>query len=188
MPSVSDPTPDRWEAYVSGTLVPSWLAECATRTPWAPAVMEVTLGPLTYLFDAGPSQMVTPSGDDRVVAVWGRSRTPDGPRDRARQAGFIPVPASWSARGLDRGHLVANAAGGGMDMNIFPQARGLNRGTTPSGRIWRAMERRTVAVPGTPLFVRPIYARGGPRWVPEAIDRGVLADGALWCERFVNRG
>jgi hypothetical protein len=30
-----------------------------------------------------------------------------------------------------------------MDINFFPQAKGLNRGTSERGRVWRAMERLT---------------------------------------------
>jgi hypothetical protein len=66
---------------------------------------------------------------------------------------------------MDRGHFVAHAAGGGMDVNFFPQAKGLNRGTTERGKAWKDMERQIIAYPGTPLFVRPIY------------------DDASWCPR-----
>jgi hypothetical protein len=36
------------------------------------------------------------------------SQPPARGRERARMAGFIPVPMSWSRRRLDRGHLVAH--------------------------------------------------------------------------------
>src|SRR5665213_399138 len=81
----------------------------------------------SYLFDSTPTMSGADTGDDRVVAVWGRSVAVAAPRDSSRQAGFIPVPAKWSHIGMDRGHFVAHAAGGGMDINFFPQAQGLNR-------------------------------------------------------------
>jgi hypothetical protein len=179
------PTPATWEAFIREHLVDRWLTGYAVMTPWTADVLEVGHGALTYLFDSTPTLTGAAEGDDRVVAVWGHSVAVDGPRDRSRQAGLIPVPSSWSERGRDRGHFVAHAAGGGMDMNFFPQAQGLNRGTSERGRIWRAMERETVARAGTPLFVRPLY--DGPGWTPTLIDYGVLVEGRLWWERFENR-
>lgn len=119
-------TVDGWETFISEQLVPLWLDAYNSTTPWDTQVMEVPQGRLTYLFDMAPS--MGDVGDDRVVAVWGRSTAAPAPRDRSRQAGFIPIPEKWSKAGYDRGHFVAHAAGGGMDMNFFPQAKGLNRG------------------------------------------------------------
>jgi hypothetical protein len=176
-------TADAWEAFVDEHLVPRWLDAYNSTTPWDTQVIEIPLGRLTYLFDMAPS--MGDVGDDRVVAVWGRSTVAPAPRDRSRQAGFIPVPEKWSKAGYDRGHFVAHAAGGGMDMNFFPQAKGLNRGTTERGKTWRALEQATIATPGTPLLVRPTY--GGERWVPERIDYYVVVAGRLRGERFCNR-
>ena len=72
-----------------------------------------------------------------------------------------------------------------MDMNFFPQAKGLNRGTTKRGKVWKAMERQIIEYPGTPLFVRPLYDDG--TWVPTLIEYGVLSDAQLWREQFENR-
>jgi len=70
-----------------------------------------------------------------------------------------------------------------MDINFFPQAKALNRGTSERGRVWRTMERHTTT-PGTPLFVRPLY--GDAKWVPTLLEYGVFVEGSLWCERFEN--
>ena len=179
------PTAEAWDAFVRATLLEPWLRAYRQATPWRSDVMEIVQGALTYLFDAAPTMDGLDVGDDRVVAVWGRSRTADGPRDRARQAGFIRNPASWSLAGRDRGHFVAHAAGGGMDMNFFPQAAGLNRGTTREGRVWKAMERHAIDHPGTPLFVRAVYT--DTTWVPAFLDFGLLIEDRLRCERFGNR-
>jgi hypothetical protein len=178
-------TAEAWDAFVQTALVQPWLRAYRAATPWRADVMEIPQGALTYLFDAAPTMDGLDVGSDRVVAVWGRSRRSAGPRDRSRQAGFIPNPATWSQAGRDRGHFVAHAAGGGMDMNFFPQAAGLNRGTTRQGRVWKAMERYAIDHPGTPLFVRPVYDDG--TWVPVCIDFGQLVDGRLRWERFSNR-
>jgi hypothetical protein len=179
------PTAETWDAWVGETLVGVWLDAYYEGTSWDNAVMEIRQESLTYLFDAAPTMAGADEGDDRVVAVWGCSRPPNGPRDRGRQGGFIPNPPTWSQAGRDRGHFVAHAAGAGMDMNLFPQAAGLNRGTSDQGKVWKAMERYVVTHPGTPLFVRPTYV--DPTWIPATIDYGVLIDGSLWCERFRNR-
>jgi hypothetical protein len=179
-------SPQEWDAFVRGRFVDGWLEDYDVMTPWAAQVVEISLGPLTYLFADTPSMSGADSGDDRVVAVWGNSVAPQAPREKRRQAGFIPVPEKWSHVGIDRGHFVAYAAGGGMDMNFFPQATGLNRGTTDRGKVWTAMERQIIDYPGTPLFVRPLYTDGS--WVPTLIDYGVLVDARLWRERFENRG
>ena len=69
-------------------------------------------------------------------------------------------------------------------MNLFPQASSLNRGRSAAGRRWRKLEAHAARHPGTPLFVRPVYA--GPTWMPEEIYYGLFVDGGLWVERFVN--
>jgi hypothetical protein len=179
-------TSGSWDAFVRGEIVDRWLAEYDAGTPWEIDVMEISQGELTFLFDGAPTLRAAGSdhGEDRVVAVWGRSRVPNRHRDRARLAGFLPNPLSWSAARRDRGHFVAHAAGGGLDLNLFPQATVLNRGRTDEGRQWRRMERYAALQPGTPLFVRPIYDT--PSWVPAALDHGVLTKGGLWWGRFAN--
>jgi hypothetical protein len=178
------PTVETWDAFVRETLLTPWLGAYRERTPWDTDVMEIAQDALTYLFDAAPTMTGVASGDDRVVAVWGRSRLAEAARDRGRQRGFIPDPPTWSQAGRDRGHFVAHAAGGGMDMNLFPQAAGLNQGSSDQGKVWKAMEGYAVGHPGTALFVRPTY--DGPTWIPATIDYGLLIDEGLWCERFEN--
>lgn len=175
-----------WAELVAGRLVPAWLTAYRQVTEWEPEVMEVAVGELVYLFDAAPTLRQLDRGDDRVVAVWGRSSVPTARRDRQRLAGLLPLPALWSGRRLDRGHLVAHSAGGGLDMNLIPQAAAINRGRDEQGKRWRAIERYAARHPGTPLFVRPRYGDG--RWVPAGFDYGLVVAGALRVERFENDG
>jgi hypothetical protein len=178
-------SPQAWHTFVRSALVEGWLEDYDATTPWVAEVLEIPHGPLTYLFDSAPTMSGADSGNDRVVAVWGDSVAAVAPREKGRQAGFIPVPEKWSHVGMDRGHFVAHAAGGGMDMNFFPQAKGLNRGTTERGKVWKAMEHQIIEHPGTPLFVRPLYHDGS--WVPTLINYGVLTGEKLWKETFENR-
>lgn len=66
------------------------------------------------------------NASDRVVGVWGRSAAPAAPRDSGRLASFLADAGRWSGRDRDRGHLIAHAAGGGLDLNLLPQASALN--------------------------------------------------------------
>lgn len=178
---------DGWDSFVRTSLVDHWTTDYKRMSRWTPFLQEITQDELTYLFDAGPTlvDQRRGEGDDRLVAVWGSSRPPLRDRDRARMAGFLAGSAHWSAAGYDRGHFVAHTAGGGMDLNLFPQAVGLNRGTTTQGRRWRELERYIARHPGTPLLVRPIYDTA--TWVPAELDFVVLTETGLASERFANR-
>lgn len=179
-------TGEGWDALVRELLVDRWTVEYAAVTPWVPEIVEIELGTFVYLFDAAPtSSGAEGGGDDRVVVVWGRSSAPATRRDRGRLAGFIPVPGSWSGRGRDRGHLIAHALGGELDLNLLPQSSALNRGRSPEGRRWRALEREAAASAGTPLFVRPIYE--DQTWSPSEFEYGLVRGGGVHVERFQNR-
>jgi hypothetical protein len=162
-----------------------WSEQYAAMTPWTPDVVEIELGSLTYLFDLAPSQGDRDGATDRVVGVWGRPTRPAGLRDTGRQRGFIPNPPGWSGAGYDRGHFVAHSLGGGMDINLFPQERQLNRGSSAAGRRWRALERRAARAENATLFVRPTYT--DPTWTPTRLDFGIVIHGEVDAETFDNR-
>jgi hypothetical protein len=176
-----------WDTFVRSALIDYWVADYEAGTSWRSEILEIKQGELTFLFDAGPTLLDDRRGDgeDRVVAVWGRSTTPMRRRDRARLAGFLPNPLFWSGARRDRGHFVAHTAGGGMDLNLFPQAVGLNRGRTEHGHRWREMERYAARNHGTPLFVRPVYDVGS--WTPTELDYAILTGQGLRFERLSNR-
>jgi hypothetical protein len=175
---------DRWDVRLGELLAQRWCAEYQAQTPRRTQILEVGIARLTYLFDAAPS-LAGAEGDDRVVGVSGWASAPARARDRSRMRGLIPEPRRWSGMDLDRGHFVAHAAGGGTDLNLFPQARVLNRGWSAAGRRWRALERET-SRDGTFLFIRPVYT--DPSWVPAELEAGyVRPGGELVVERFANR-
>ena len=80
---------------------------------------------------------------------------------------------------------MAHTAGGGLDLNLFPQSSALNRGRSPEGRLWRQLEDYAARHPGTPVFVRPVY--GDSSWRAAALELGLLIGERLWSERFSNR-
>lgn len=175
---------DGWDVRLGELLARRWCAEYEAQTPRPTQVLEVRVARLTYLFDAAPS-LAGAEGEDRVVGVSGSASPPERARDRSRMRGLIPEPRRWSGMDLDRGHFVAHAAGGGTDLNLFPQARALNRGRSAAGRRWRALEREA-SRDGAFLFVRPIYS--DLSWVPAELEAGyVRLAGELVVERFANR-
>jgi hypothetical protein len=121
---------------------------------------------------------------DRTVAAWGRSRPAPRPRDQAYQRGY-PSPQGRAERPLDKGHMVAHAAGGTFGPNMFPQDRQLNRGRSLEGRRYRALEREIANTPGTFFFCCLLYADDSD--FPAAVELGVLRPDGLQVERFRNR-
>lgn len=163
-----------------------WMRDYARVTAWTPDVVEIEYGTFVYLFDRAPATETpaVPRAEARVVGVWGASGAAPSPRDRSRQSGFLPHPARWSGAGYDRGHFIAHSLGGGMDINFFPQARHVNRGSSSAGRRWRAVERRLSAHPGALLFVRPIYS--GPGWTPAFLEIAAVIEGRVYVETCDN--
>ena len=98
--------------------------------------------------------------------------------------GLLPTPRLWSGSGLDRGHFIAHGAGGGLDLNLFPQLALLNRGWSRQGRLWRQLERYAARNPGTPLLVRPIYRDDS--WRPSVLEFGLIIEDTFRVEGFIN--
>ncbi len=143
-------------------------------------ILLVDAGGFTYLFDYASGLTPPAAREDRVVAAFGRSQATDAERPASRLAGF---PGS-DARG-DRGHFMAHASGGGVDINLFHQSAAFNRGWSAQGREYRTMERYCAQHPGTFCFARPIYTDDTAR--PAELEFGVLkADRTLWVRMFEN--
>ena len=122
---------------------------------------------------------------DRVVAVFGSSAPADNDQAANRKRTWVAVTEELPLSERDAGHFIARCFGGGNHVNIFSQDRGLNRGWSPQGRVYRHMEKYCADQPGTFCFSRPIYTEGTgvPRW----LEFGVLkTDETLWVEAFDN--
>jgi hypothetical protein len=120
----------------------------------------------------------------RTVSAWTHAHAAPSPRDRTRQAGF-PLQAALAEAGYERGHLIAHAAGGGLDANVFAQARHVNRGWSPDGRRYRNLERLAAANPGSIVFHRLIY--GDATDVPDLNELTVIVNGEATQGVFDNR-
>jgi hypothetical protein len=165
----------------------AWIARYHRMCDGPTNVVEVTLRKFSYLFDfctelADAGYLAAGAREDRAVVAYGIAQSATSSRDSSRMRGF---PGS-DDRG-DRGHLVAHAAGGGLDINVFHQDGYLNRGWSPQGKRYREMERYCAERDGTFFFSRLIYADETAR--PSEIEFGILMpDANLWVEVFDNLG
>jgi hypothetical protein len=162
--------------------VESWCEEYACALPNA-LLLEVNLVPAVYWFDLT---------DERVVAAYGISTRPEKPRELSRIRRFPDVSIGVNrvmgdqAFPVDRGHFISHAAGGELDINLFPQRRDLNRGWSEEGKLYRKMERTAAHHPGTFHFHRARY--DDDTWIPNTLQYGVLReDDTWWIEEFANK-
>src|SRR5262245_25423141 len=76
---------------------------------------------------------------ERVLLAYAGSRPELHARDKSRMRGFpdvnVSVRAALGENGFvaDRGHFLGHVCGGELDVNLFPQARRLNRGWSSEG-------------------------------------------------------
>lgn len=138
-------------------------------------------GGATYLFDFATS--VESSHEDRTIAAWASTPRHVVERDVSYQRGFPLMPDRDEP--VDRGHLIPHLSGGEFGPNIFRQDRFLNRGWSEDGKRYRAMEREAARRPGSFYFGHLLY-RDDSDW-PTEIETGILRNGRLVVDRFVNR-
>ncbi len=177
------PNPAGWFSivrYLSRCLPAMWADEYAAMTTSPSDLLTVTFKDkehpnhfVSTMFDyasgaAGSNRTLTGT-EDRVVAVWGLSRSePANSRDKSRMAGYLRGIWSDAYPGDDRGHFFAHTMGGGVDINLFPQLASRNRG----GK-WRELEIEAAANPGTFCFIRPLY--NGSGWRPSGLEYGLFS-------------
>jgi hypothetical protein len=159
----------------------AWSAAYRSQVPRC-SLLEFESDGARFLFDLASEAAGAQA--DRTVAAWGHSRRAPRPRDQAYQRGY-PSPQGRAARPLDKGHMVAHAAGGTFGPNMFPQDRELNRGWSAEGRRYRALEREVATTPGTFFLCCLLYADDSD--FPAAVDLGILRPDGLHVERFRNR-
>ncbi|NQT77763.1 MAG: hypothetical protein HQ565_08615 [Bacteroidetes bacterium] len=151
-------------------------------------ILEFNVNGYSYLFDL---HIETGSNktekDDRVVAVYGRISHANAKRDSNRMKGFIgPFTKLAKYKDFDKGHFVSHKINGGLDQNLYPQLKELNRGWSKQGKLFRSLERYCEQNPDAFLFTRPIYA--DLSWIPEFIDYGIFTkEFGLLLNRFNNK-
>jgi hypothetical protein len=150
------------KSTLGGKLSSLWCSEYLQAVAGDPEVIEFTDDAYRFLFDYR---------NERVVAAFGETRPTADQRDKARESGFVPNFTKFHPD-RDRGHFMSHASGGLMDVNFFPQKKEVNRGWSPAGKVYRAMEKYCASSPGTFVFSRPIYKVGDTGWDPEQLEYG----------------
>ena len=146
------------------------------------SLVQFTQSGATYLFDLASAADAEVAGPP--VAGWAVTPAAVARRDVSYQRGF-PLAPDPGGSAVDRGHLIPHLSGGQFGPNIFRQDRALNRGWSPEGRRFRALEREAAASPGTFYFGHLLYDDDSA--YPVAIEIGITRGGTLHAERFQNR-
>jgi hypothetical protein len=147
----------------------------AYRASWSPSELrEISDRMSVFIYDLMR---------DRVMIAYAVSRDQGAERDSSRMQGFPVEPIPTGSDGepvfvADRGHFIAHASGGRLDINLFPQRRELNRGWSAEGKAFRSMERYVAERPGTFCYHRAIYDDESP--IPDSLEFGVLVDDRTW--------
>jgi hypothetical protein len=174
--------------FLAGQLPDLWVFEYLTACAHQPNVLQISIEGFEHLFDftSDPALSQEDAPEDRLIAVFGLSKEPTNGRDSSRMRGFLgPGLVGADSEPRDKGHFIAHSAGGGLDINLFPQRPELNRGYSTEGKVFRRMERYAAKHPGTFVFARPIYA--DQSWIPAELEYGVLLRNLrLWVERLGN--
>jgi hypothetical protein len=172
-----------------GKILPDlWIEQYCDAASHQANILQISIDGFEHLFDFTSDPTLKGSSEaaeDRLVAVFGFSKGPAMMRDRSRMRGFMGGPIKSHSEAKDKGHFIAHSAGGGLDINLFPQRPELNRGHSDEGKVFRQMERYAAANPGTFMFAHPVY--NDLSWFPVSSEYGVLtADLRVWVECFAN--
>src|SRR6185436_3778726 len=131
--SLSSASPEVIIRAIQEEMPHAWILRYHRMCDGPTNVLQIPLQTFSYLFDfctelIDAGELSPGAREDRAVAAYGLAHSATSRRDASRIRGF---PGS-DERG-DRGHLVAHAAGGGLDLNVFHQNAYLNRGWSPEG-------------------------------------------------------
>ena len=181
-------------AFLSDELQRRWIADYREATPRTTNILRIELGSFVYMFDFVTELeidgVLEPGTvrEDRLVAGHGFSASEAGGREAGRMQGWVGPTEKYLGPGRDKGHVFGRALGGrvdGLEINLFSQARSLNRGWSEEGKLFRRMEQHCAAHPGTFCYFRPRYRDNLA--CPASVEFGVLLpEGKLWVEEFEN--
>jgi hypothetical protein len=181
-------------AYMREELPRRWIADYKEATPRSTNILSIELGTFLYMFDFVTELeiegMLVPGTvrEDRLVAGHGFSAPEPAGREAGRMRGWVGPTEKYLGPGRDKGHVFGRALGGrvdGLEINLFSQARALNRGWSEEGKLFRRMEQHCAAHPGTFCYFRPRYRDNLA--CPASVEFGVLLpEGKLWVEEFEN--
>jgi hypothetical protein len=174
-------TPQGLKTQIINKIAFDWMDMYDIQCEMKSSILEITIDGYTFLWDETYERVVVVYGiasDELINKVKQRDR----PRIAYYYRNFIKDIENSQ---YDTGHFIAHSLGGGMDMNLFPQKREMNRGYSESGSVYRKMENYALRHPETLVFSRPIYF--DDTWRPFFLEYGVLKDVfELWWNIFDN--
>ena len=181
-------------AFLRDELPCRWIASYKDATPRPTNILSIELGSFIYIFDFVTELEIggfLEQGivrEDRLVAGYGLSSADVGKRETNRMRGWVGPTEKYLGPGRDKGHVFGRALGGrvdGLEINLFSQARALNRGWSAEGKMFRKMEQYCAGHPGTFCYFRPRY--NDHLACPASVEFGVLLpERKLWSEEFQN--
>lgn len=181
-------------AFLREELPKRWMAEYKKATARPTNILRIELGSFAYMFDFVTEleiEGVLAPGtvrEDRLVAGHGFSSADIGGREHGRMRGWVGPTEKYLGQGRDKGHVFGRALGGrvdGLEINLFSQARALNRGWSERGKLFRKMEQHCATHPGTFCYFRPRYC--DELACPASVEFGILLpQKKLWVEEFQN--
>jgi len=95
--------------------------------------------------------------EERTIVAYGYSSKSQNERYTNDKNMRVDDQRKWADKETDRGHFIAHSLGGNIWVNIFPQRRDINRGTSESGKRYKMMENYLLKNEGIFCFLRPIY-------------------------------
>jgi hypothetical protein len=173
-----------------------WRAAYLAMTPFPTDIAIVTEGSINYQFDWHTELFADSDANDpnsiqkeaRLIAAFGYTASVTAKRPSSaspEMLGFIGRTELYLGKDFDKGHYVAHTFGGSVNINLFKQARHINRGWSEEGVVYRQMEAHCQKLSGTMFFSRPLYQ--SPIGPPCALEFGILQkDCTLWLNSFTN--
>jgi len=180
-------------SYLVDELPYEWRATYLAMTPFPTDIAIVTEGTINYQFDwhteyipdAPIDRAESIKKEARLIAAYGYASSGLAPRPASsspEMLGFIGRTQQYFGGGFDKGHFVAHTYGGSVNINLFQQARHVNRGWSDEGTAYRQMEEYCQRNPGAMFFSRPFY--DSPIGPPCAIEFGILGANCILCRHI----
>ena len=170
------------ELLAENELSEIWVCSYRKQSLLAPSILSISLEDFTFIWD---------ETYERVVVAYGvsfhNSQSPKRIREKSRIAYYYRnfIRRYQINTATDTGHFIAHSFGGGIDINLFPQKRDVNRGYSSEEIAYRKMESSVLNNPGSFIFSRPLYY--DETWRPFYIEYGIQHPGKAPCVRvFTN--
>jgi hypothetical protein len=117
--------------YLRKHLRVKWQQVYTAAASHTPNIVHVEYGTFDYICDSYSGMealgevAIDQTVRDRVIGVLGISLPMRRRRRSSLPDGWVEHPEEADSSGRDKGHFIAHAIGGGLDMNVFSQARDL---------------------------------------------------------------